>query len=144
MKNYAWGHKRRFNSYPEYFKAHFGNRVQKLTVDAGFTCPNRDGSKGHGGCTFCNNNAFSPNYCTPSKSITQQLKEGIEFHKMRYRRVDKYLAYFQAYSNTYGPLDQLKKMYEEALAYPGIIGFIVGTRPDCINDELLSYLSKSI
>lgn len=142
MKNFAWGHKRRFNSYPEYFKAHFGNRVQKLTIDAGFTCPNRDGSKGHGGCTFCNNNAFSPDYCTPSKSISQQLEEGIEFHKMRYRRVDKFLAYFQAYSNTYGPLDQLKKMYEEALKYPGIIGLIAGTRPDCMSEELLSYLSS--
>ncbi len=142
MEKYVWGHKRRFNSYPEYFKAHFGNRVQKLTVDAGFTCPNRDGTKGHGGCTFCNNNAFSPGYCTPSKSITQQLEEGIRFHKMRYRKVDKYLAYFQAYSNTYGPLDQLRKMYEEALAFPGIIGFIVGTRPDCISDELLSWLAR--
>jgi radical SAM protein (TIGR01212 family) len=141
MEKFVWGHKRRFNSYPEYFKAHFGNRVQKLTVDAGFTCPNRDGSKGHGGCTFCNNNAFSPGYCVPSKSITQQLQEGIQFHKMRYRRVEKYLAYFQSYSNTYGPLDQLKKMYEEALAFPGIIGFIIGTRPDCVNEELLNYLS---
>jgi radical SAM protein (TIGR01212 family) len=142
MKDFVWGHKRRFNSYPEYFKAHFGNRVQKLTVDAGFTCPNRDGSKGHGGCTFCNNNAFNPNYCTPAKSITQQLEEGIRFHRMRYRKVDKYIAYFQAYSNTYGPIRQLKKMYEEALDHPGIIGLIAGTRPDCINDELLSYLSS--
>jgi len=142
MKNFMWEHNRRFNSYPEYFKAHFGNRVQKLTVDAGFTCPNRDGSKGHGGCTFCNNNAFNPNYCTPVKSITQQLAEGIQFHKMRYRKVDKYIAYFQAYSNTYGPFLQLKKMYQEALDHPGIIGLIVGTRPDCISDELLSYLSR--
>jgi len=142
MKNFPWGHKRRFNSYPEYFKAYFGNRVQKLTVDAGFTCPNRDGSKGHGGCTFCNNNAFSPGYCTPSKSIRQQLEEGIEFHKMRYRKVDKYLAYFQSYSNTYGPLDQLKKMYGEALKYQGIIGLIAGTRPDCMSEELLGYLKR--
>ena len=140
MKNFSWGHKRRFNSYPEYFKAHFGNRVQKLTVDAGFTCPNRDGSKGHGGCTFCNNNAFNPAYCTPAKSIAQQLEEGIQFHKMRYRKVDKYIAYFQAYSNTYAPLRQLKKLYKEALDHPGIIGLIVGTRPDCISDELLGYL----
>jgi radical SAM protein (TIGR01212 family) len=142
MKDFVWGHKRRFNSYPEYFRAHFGNRVQKLTVDAGFTCPNRDGSKGHGGCTFCNNNAFSPNYCTPVKSITTQLDEGIQFHRMRYRKVDKYIAYFQAYSNTYEPFRQLKKMYEEALDHPGIIGLIAGTRPDCINDEILDYLSS--
>lgn len=142
MKAYVWGHKRRFNSYPEYFKAHFGNRVQKLTVDAGFTCPNRDGSKGHGGCTFCNNNAFNPNYCTPLKSIAQQLQEGIDFHKNRYRRVEKYLAYFQTYSNTYGPFGQIQKMYEEALSQPGIIGLIAATRPDCINDELLDYFSR--
>jgi radical SAM protein (TIGR01212 family) len=142
MKEFIWGHKRRFNSYPEYFRAHFGNRVQKLTVDAGFTCPNRDGTKGHGGCTFCNNNAFNPSYCTPAKSITRQLEEGIQFHKKRYRRVEKYIAYFQAYSNTYGPVHQLKKMYEEALNYPGIIGLIVGTRPDCVNEELLDYFSS--
>lgn len=142
MKEFVWGHKRRFNSYPEYFRAHFGNRVQKLTVDAGFTCPNRDGSKGHGGCTFCNNNAFNPNYCTPVKSIAQQLQEGIDFHKMRYRHVEKYIAYFQTYSNTYGPIDQMKKMFREALNQPGIIGLIAATRPDCINDELLEYFSN--
>jgi len=142
MKEFIWGHTRRFNSYPEYFKKIFGSRVQKLTIDAGFTCPNRDGSKGRGGCTFCNNNAFNPSYCQPGKSITQQLREGVEFHRKRYRGTDKFLAYFQAYSNTYDHLDRLKAVYEEALEYPDVIGLVIATRPDCIWDELLDYLCR--
>jgi radical SAM protein (TIGR01212 family) len=137
---FPWGHKRRFNSYPEYFRKLFGSRVQKVSIDAGFTCPNRDGSKGTGGCTYCNNKAFNPSYCVPEKSVSQQLAEGIEFLKHRYRRTDSYLAYFQAYSNTYASLEILSKLYEEALAYPGIIGLIIGTRPDCIDMEKLDYL----
>ena len=104
---------------PSILKKHFGHRVQKLTIDAGFTCPNRDGSIATRGCTYCNNEAFNPSYCTPHKSISQQLSEGVEFHQVRYRNAQKYLAYFQAFSNTYAPLETLKQYYEEALAFPG-------------------------
>jgi len=141
-KNYCWGHPRRFNSYAEYFRIKFGERVQKVSIDAGFTCPNRDGSISTGGCSYCNNNAFNPSYCLPEKSITQQLKEGIEFHVRRYRKANKYLAYFQTYSNTYSNIDNLKKLYQEALLYPGVIGLVIGTRPDCIDDEKLLYLKE--
>ena len=112
---FPWRHNRRYNSYSEYFKREFGTRVQKVTIDAGFTCPNRDGSKGVGGCTYCNNDAFNPSYCQPHKTVTHQITEGIEFHQKRYRRAKNYLAYFQAYSNTYGSLDHLKSLYNEAL-----------------------------
>jgi radical SAM protein (TIGR01212 family) len=136
---FPWGHERRFNAYSNYFRGLYGNRVQKLSIDAGFTCPNRDGSKGIGGCTYCSNDAFNPSYCEPAKSVTQQIEEGISFHMRRYRRADKYLAYFQAFSNTYAPLETLKKLYEEALAYPGVIGLVIGTRPDCVDEEKLQY-----
>jgi radical SAM protein (TIGR01212 family) len=139
-RTYPWGHKRRFNSYSEYFRKKFGGRVQKLTLDAGFTCPNRDGSKGIGGCTFCNNNAFNPSYCQPEKSISTQIDEGIEFHKKRYRRADKYLAYFQAYSNTYAGVDVLRERYEEALRRDEVIGLVIGTRPDTVDPEILNYI----
>ena len=139
-KTYDWGHTRRFNSYPEYFKNNFGGRVQKLTLDAGFSCPNRDGTKGQGGCTFCNNNAFNPSYCEPAKSISRQIEEGISFHRKRYRRADKYLAYFQAYSNTYDSIDVLKSRYEEALDQEGVVGLVIGTRPDTITEQILDYL----
>lgn len=114
--------------------------MQKVSIDAGFTCPNRDGIKGKGGCTYCNNDAFNPSYCQPEKSVTQQIEEGIRFHKWRYSEARSYLAYFQAYSNTYASLETLMKLYGEALDYPGVIGLIIGTRPDCIDDEKLSYL----
>jgi radical SAM protein (TIGR01212 family) len=137
---FPWGHARRFNAYPDYFRKLFGARVQKVSIDAGFTCPNRDGTKGTGGCTFCNNDAFNPSYCIPEKSVSRQIEEGIEFHKKRYRKAVSYLAYFQAYSNTYAPVETLKSLYEEALRYPGIIGLIIGTRPDCIDDDRLALL----
>ncbi len=140
--SYPWGHSRRFNSYPEYFRKMFGQRVQKLTLDAGFTCPNRDGTTGTGGCTFCNNNAFNPSYCTPAKSVTQQIKEGIEFHSVRYKGTDKYLAYFQAYTNTYDSIENLNNIYQEALNNPAIIGLVIGTRPDCVSKELLRYFQN--
>lgn len=139
---YLWGHNRRFNSYSEYFKRTFGERVQKVTIDAGFTCPNRDGSKGFGGCTYCNNDAFNPSYCVPEKSVTQQISEGMEFHEKRYRRANKFLAYFQAYSNTYAPLSELKKIYNEALKIEEVAGLVIGTRPDCIDDEKLKYFQE--
>lgn len=138
---YPWGHPRRFNSYTEYFKHTFGSRVQKLSIDAGFTCPNRDGTKGLGGCSYCNNNAFNPSYCQPHKSVEQQLIEGKEFHAWRYRRATKYLAYFQAFSNTYAPLPTLKQIYAEALRTPDVCGLVIGTRPDCIDNEKLEYFA---
>lgn len=139
---YSWGHSRRFNAYSNYFQKQFGERIQKLSIDAGFTCPNRDGKLGIGGCTYCNNNAFNPSYCNSKKSIHQQIIEGIEFHKKRYRRANKYLAYFQPYSNTYADLIRLKQIYYESLKFPDIIGLVIGTRPDCIDDEKLEFFSE--
>jgi radical SAM protein (TIGR01212 family) len=140
--SYPWNHNRRYNAFAPYFKELFGERVQKISVDAGFTCPNRDGTKGRGGCTYCNNNAFNPSYCHPEKPLEQQIREGIEFHQVRYRRASKYLVYFQPYSNTYAPLDHLKELYETALKQPGVIGLVIGTRPDCVDREKLKYLSE--
>jgi len=142
MVIYPWSHERRFNSYPEYFRKHYGERVQKLTIDAGFTCPNRDGKVGFGGCYYCNNDAFNPSYCTPQKSVRQQLLEGIDFHRVRYRKAYRYLAYFQAYSNTYAPLEKLRTLYDEALSIPEVMGIVIGTRPDCVDDEKLDYLAE--
>ncbi len=139
---FPWGHIRRFNSYPDYFRKYFGTRMQKVSIDAGFTCPNRDGSKGTGGCTYCDNRAFNPSYCSPSKPIAKQIEEGIGFHSKRYRRAGSYLAYFQAYSNTYAPVDELRKLYSEALENEAIRGLIIGTRPDCVNDEVLNLLEE--
>jgi radical SAM protein (TIGR01212 family) len=139
---FPWGHERRFNAYSNYFRKMYGARVQKVSIDAGFTCPNRDGLKGSGGCTYCNNDAFNPSYCIPAKPVTQQIKEGIDFHRWRYSEAVFYLAYFQAYSNTYGPSDLLKRLYGEALSVPGVIGLIIGTRPDCIDDEKLDLLKS--
>lgn len=141
-KPFPWGHHRRFNAHSEYIRKYFGERVQKLSLDAGFTCPNRDGTIATGGCTFCDSDAFNPSYCLPEKSITQQLAEGMEFHKKRYRRSSRYLAYFQAYSNTNAPLPELRQKYEEALAMPGITGLVIGTRPDCVDAEKLDYLAE--
>lgn len=131
----------RYNSQADFFKEKYGVRLQKLVVDAGFTCPNRDGSIARGGCTYCDNNAFHPNYSTPDKSIARQLSEGIGFHRERYRRAGGYLAYFQPYSNTYAPLARLRELYEEALAYPEVRGIVIGTRPDCVDEEKLDYLA---
>lgn len=140
--NFPWGHQRRFNAYAEYFKKTFGERVQKVSIDAGFTCPNRDGSLARGGCTYCNNNAFNPSYCSAEKPVSQQLSEGIEFHKVRYRRAKKYLAYFQTYSNTYSSIDKLRDIYEQALNFPEVVGLVIGTRPDCIDAEKLNYFAE--
>lgn len=133
---------RRFNDYSSYLTKIFGGRIQKLTIDAGFTCPNRDGKKGIGGCTFCLNDAFNPSYCVPEKSITQQLNEGITFHNNRYRRAVGYLAYFQAFSNTYADIETLRSRYYEALNVDGVKGLIIGTRPDCISEEILDLISE--
>lgn len=141
-RKYPWGHDRRFNACSNYFRKLYGARVQKVSIDAGFTCPNRDGTKGIGGCTYCNNDAFNPSYCSPEKSVTKQIEEGIRFHKWRYREANSYLAYFQAYSNTYATVETLKQLYEEALGYPGVIGLIIGTRPDCIDRQKLDYFRE--
>jgi radical SAM protein (TIGR01212 family) len=141
-REYSWGHGRRFNAYSNYFKSLFGGRVQKVSIDAGFTCPNRDGKLGTGGCTFCNNDAFNPSYCVPEKSVSQQIQEGINFHKKRYRRSVGYLAYFQAYTNTYADIDHLEALYMEALTVPEVLGLIIGTRPDSINDKVLDLIER--
>ncbi len=140
-EEFSWGNNRRYNSYSEYIRKLFGERVQKVAVDAGFTCPNRDGTKGIGGCTYCDNEAFNPSYCDPKESITEQIRKGIEFHAVRYRRAAQFLVYFQPFSNTHASIEVLKEKYEEALLYPGVVGLVIGTRPDCVDDEKLSYLS---
>jgi len=132
---------KRYNTYSAYIKKHFGERVQKITLDTGFSCPNRDGSKGIGGCTYCNNNTFNPAYCKPIKSITQQLSEGIAVFSKKYK-TQQYLAYFQAYTNTYADIELVKKLYLEALGHPNIKGLVIGTRPDCISVELACFLEE--
>jgi radical SAM protein (TIGR01212 family) len=139
---YPWGNSRRFYAYNHYMQKTFGGRIQKLSIDAGFSCPNRDGTKGTGGCTFCLNDAFNPSYCIPTKSISQQIAEGISFHERRYRRSTGYLAYFQAFSNTHAPLEKLEKLFSQALSVQGVIGIAIGTRPDCIDDQKLEYLKR--
>lgn len=133
---------KKMNTYADYCRRLFGRPMQKLTIDAGFSCPNRDGTVGTGGCTFCNNEAFSPSYCHAQKSITQQLDEGIHFHAHRLRQGTGFLAYFQSYSNTYAPLPVLRELYVEALAHPKVSGVVIGTRPDCVDAEKLDYLAS--
>jgi len=138
-QNFIWGHKRRYNDFPTYFRNIFSERVQKVSVDAGFTCPNRDGSKGYGGCTYCNNKTFKPTYCSLDNSVSRQIQQGIDFFSGKYHAM-KFLAYFQAYTNTYAPLPNLKSLYEEALHHSDIAGLVIATRPDSVNTELLDYL----
>lgn len=132
---------KRYNSFVGYFRKVYGERLQKIVLDAGFTCPNRDGTVGTGGCTYCDNAAFHPGYSTPGKTLMQQMDEGIEFHKGRYRTAGHYLAYFQAYSNTYAPVDRLKELYLEALSHPAVTGIVIGTRPDCVDEEKLDMIA---
>lgn len=140
-KLYQWRTERRFNALPDYFKKEFGGRIQKVSVNAGFTCPNRDGKAGKGGCTYCNNIAFSPSYCLSEKPVIKQIEEGIKFHKTRYRRSGGYLAYFQSYTNTYAGIRFLKEIYEQALSVPEIKGLVIGTRPDCVDDDILNMIA---
>lgn len=130
-----------YNDFPTFLKRYFPYKVQKISLNAGFTCPNRDGSKGLGGCTYCNNQTFNPDYCRTEKPIVRQLEEGKQFFAHKYPEM-KYLAYFQAYTNTYGELESLKRKYEEALAVDGVVGLVIGTRPDCMPDDLLHYLEE--
>lgn len=130
-----------YNSFSKWIRERFPFRVQKISVDAGFSCPNRDGSISSGGCSFCDNRTFNPSYCNRTLSIGQQISDGKAFFARKYPDM-KYLAYFQAYSNTYADLDTIRRRYEEALACDGVVGLVVGTRPDCISDELLDYLER--
>lgn len=130
-----------YNDYSSWIRKQFDERIQKISVDAGFTCPNRDGTKGLGGCIYCDNNTFNPAHCSSRKSIAQQLNEGINFFSGKYP-AQKYLAYFQAYTNTYADLNILKKYYNEALSHPKVIGLAISTRPDCVNDEILNLIAQ--
>ena len=131
----------RYNDLSAYLSAHFPFKVQKISLNAGFTCPNRDGTVGHGGCTYCNNQTFNPAYCKTEKTVTEQLVEGKQFFARKYPEM-KFLAYFQAYTNTYAELEELKRKYEEALQVKDVVGIVIGTRPDCMPDTLLDYLEE--
>ena len=133
---------RRYYAYNDWVRAHFGGRVQKVSLKAGFTCPNRDGSRARGGCTFCNNRSFTPSYLFKTRDIQQQLELGLEFLKRRYPQTKSFLAYFQSYSNTYAPLAFLRQLYEPVLNHPDISGIVIGTRPDCLPDNVLDYLGE--
>lgn len=141
FQNMGFPEGKRYNSFVGYFKKKYGERLQKIVIDAGFTCPNRDGLVGRGGCTYCDNAAFHPSYSTAGKSLARQIDEGIEFHKVRYRNTAHYLAYFQSFSNTYAPLERLKELYLEALAHPDVVGIVIGTRPDCVDEGKLDFLA---
>lgn len=129
-----------YRDFSTFLKEHFPGKVQKISINAGFSCPNRDGTIGTGGCTYCNNQTFNPGYCKPDKSVTEQLEEGKNFFGRKYPDM-QYLAYFQAYTSTHGELERLKQLYEEALSVENVVGIIIGTRPDCTGDELLDYLA---
>ena len=131
----------RYNDLSAYLSAHFPYKVQKISLNAGFTCPNRDGTVGYGGCTYCNNQTFNPAYCKTEKTVTEQLEEGKQFFARKYPEM-KFLAYFQAYTNTYAELEELKRKYEEALHVKDVVGIVIGTRPDCMPDTLLDYLEE--
>lgn len=132
---------KRYRDFADFIHGVFPFKVQKISINAGFICPNRDGTKGFGGCTYCNNQTFSPGYCRPDKSVSQQLEEGIRFFSRKYSGM-KYLAYFQAYTNTYGNPEALRKTYEEALGHPDVVGLIIGTRPDCMPDDVLDCIAE--
>jgi radical SAM protein (TIGR01212 family) len=140
-QKFPWGSDKRYNDYSAYFRRRFEGRVQKISIDAGFTCPNRDGSRGKGGCTYCNNKSFNPDYCRIEENVAAQVVRGIAFFSSKYPTM-RYLAYFQAYSNTYAPVEILRQSYEEALRHPEVIGLVIATRPDCLSEEVLDLLSK--
>ncbi len=139
-KTYNWGDNRRYNAFTSRIKEKFGGRIQKVSVNAGFTCPNRDGTKGYGGCLYCNNESFTPSYCIEDMDILSQLDKGISFLQNRYKNIKHYVAYFQPYSNTYQTLENLKKYYSIALEHRRIDGLVISTRPDCVDQTLLDYL----
>ena len=133
--------RKRYREFGDFLRERFPFKAQKIAINAGFTCPNRDGSKGRGGCTYCNNQTFNPGYCQTDKSVTDQLAEGVRFFSRKYPEM-RYLAYFQAYTSTYGEQERLERLYQEALGYPGVVGLVIGTRPDCMPDRLLDYLAR--
>jgi len=133
---------RRYAAYNDWVHRQYGGRVQKVSVAAGFTCPNRDGTLGTGGCTFCNNAGFTPAYLDKRESIADQIDRGLGFLRQRYPTTRRYIAYFQTYTNTYGEFERLRAVYEEALRHPEIDGLAIGTRPDCLPDEVLDYLAE--
>ena len=135
-------HGRRYNAYNDWVKREHGGRLQKISIDAGFTCPNRDGTLGVGGCSFCNNDGFTPSYLREQREILTQIETGLAFMRRRYPDTRGFLAYFQSYSNTYGDLDHLRTLYDTALGHPDISGLVIGTRPDCLPDETLDYLAE--
>jgi uncharacterized protein len=141
QQQYAWGHSRRYNDFSGYFRKLFNERVQKVSIDAGFTCPNRDGTRGRGGCTYCNNKTFKPTYCELETPVSLQVEQGIRFFEKKYKSM-QFLAYFQAYTSTWAPLEVLAALYEEALQHPKIIGLVISTRPDAVTEELLDYLAR--
>ena len=129
-----------WNDYSSYIRRTFGQRVQKISVNAGFTCPNRDGKISTEGCIYCTNKSFSPFYCNSDDSISEQLRKGIDFFSPKYN-AQKYLAYFQTYTNTYNDVDTLRQKYDEALSVDGVIGLVISTRPDCVDDEIMRLLA---
>ena len=131
----------RYYSYNFFLSQRFGHRVQKVSIDAGFTCPNVDGTVAVGGCVFCDNRSFSPSRRLPRRTITEQIEVGIEGLKRRYR-VDHFIAYFQPATNTYAPVERLRPLFEEAIAHPKVVGLAIGTRPDCVPDDVLDLLSE--
>ena len=130
-----------YYDYGTWIRHRFPFRVQKISIDAGFTCPNRDGKLSTGGCIYCDNRTFNPAYCQRKDSVARQLEAGKQFFARKYPEM-KYLAYFQAYTNTYASIDHLRQLYEEALSVKDIVGIVIGTRPDCVSDELLDYLEE--
>lgn len=130
----------RYNDFNSFMRRTFGMKMQKISVDTGFSCPNRDGTISKGGCTFCSNTAFTPSYCDPSLTVAQQLEKGIGFFRHKYSDCG-YLAYFQSNTNTYAPFDRLVKVFDQALDNKLIKGLVISTRPDCMPDYLLDYLS---
>ncbi|MDA8388420.1 MAG: TIGR01212 family radical SAM protein [Nitrospiraceae bacterium] len=132
---------RRFNSFGRFAREKFGGRLQKVNIDAGFTCPNRDGTLGVGGCVYCNNDSFRPGGCRPSLPVSQQVENGISYLRGRYK-ADLFLAYFQPFTNTYAPVGELERLYSEALAHPLVAGLAIGTRPDCVDEQKIELLEK--
>ncbi|WP_457642179.1 TIGR01212 family radical SAM protein [Persephonella sp.] len=130
----------KYIKFNQYLKEKYGGRIQKISIDAGFTCPNRDGNKGSGGCTFCNNTSFSP-YAMSKQTVEEQIEKSIDFYKKRFKNLKGFIAYFQAFSNTYAPVNKLKEIYDKAMEYDEIIGMSIGTRPDVVPDEVLDLIA---
>jgi hypothetical protein len=132
----------RYFTYRFFLKQTFSGRVQRVSISAGFTCPNVDGTVAKGGCTFCDNRSFSPSRRIPRQEIRSQIDEGIRRLRIRYPDCNQFMAYFQPASNTYAPVERLRAVYEEALAHPQVMAMAIGTRPDCVPDEVLDLLGE--